>query len=134
MKMKNKVLIISAFSVLVIIMMYLISQGKNQDKELVIDRELVMTLSIYPNRRPNPGYVFSISTDQILQIHFRRSGLFGRRVDEYKEKLLTDNEFQLIMELLEAVSLDDHSNEGRLRSLGGWEVQLLYNGTIYEAN
>jgi len=131
MKKKSLILIISAFSVLIIIVIVLISQGRNQD---IIERDLITSLSIYPGGSINPRYVFSVNEDQTLQVQFRRSNIFGRRIDENKEVSLTDEEFQLIMELLEKVSLDYHSNEGRLRSLGGWEVRLLYNGAVYEAN
>lgn len=112
-------------------MIVLISQEQKQD---FIERNLVTRLSIYPGGSFNPRYVFSINEDQTLQVQFRRINIFGSRIDENKEVLLTDEEFRLIMELLEKVSLDNHSNEGRLRSLGGWEVRLLYNGAVYEAN
>jgi len=131
MKEKSAILTISAFSVMMIIVVVLILQGQNQD---AIERELVTSLSIYPGGSANPRYVFSINVDQTLQVQFRRINIFGGRIDENKEILLTKEEFQLIMELLEKVSLDGHSDEGRLRSLGGWEVRLLYNGTVYEAN
>jgi len=126
--MKNKIVIISAFIILVIVIMYSISQGNNQNSEFVVEGELIMKLFIYPNRSSDPGYVFSISTDQMLQVQ-----VIDRYINETKVILLTNEKFQFITGLLEELNLDETSDDGRLRSLGGWDVRLFYNGVIYES-